>query len=801
MLTIMLLSLSIYAQNKKEITVSGQILEAGSSIPLEYATIAFIEQNTENIAFGGITDKKGKFQIKINPGIYSIHLEYISCETRIIEHTKYLKNTDLGNIELKPSSEMLEDVIIQGDKTTVEIRLDKKIYNVGKDLTAAGGSLSDVLNNVPSVTVAPSGSVALRGNGNVRILVDGKPSALVGLRSAEALRQLPAESIDRIEVITSPSARYDAEGTAGIINLIMKRNKLAGINATFLAKTGYPETGGGSGNFNYRTDKVNITNFTSYTYRETPGNSFVENHFFNLIEDPTAPNGVRNDPDSYIQEDREYDRIYRGLTINSGIEWFVNQSSSITNKFLYRASNIDNKTTNFITEFDENRNAVSDNVRIDPNKEKNITRQYSLNYDKKFENTDHRLSFDFQFENSEENDNTRITQTNSSIEELVETVIDQQNILLQSDYNLPLSDNYKIELGYRGIFNNRETAYLVEEDRNNTIITNTDLSNTLDFQQYVNAGYAQFESKFGKFSILLGVRAENTRITIEQKTSNDFNKKKYTDLFPTTNIGYEIGEKHTLTLGFNRRIRRPGTAFLNPFPARSSISNIFQGNPNLDPSYSNVVELSYLNKMPKLTLNASVYYNHTSDVFTFIDINTGERVTIGTDANNNPTFVPVISRTPVNLDQSDRYGVEFTVIYNPTKKWRINGNFNGSYYGIKGDFENENFDASDVSWSARLNNKFTLPGEVDWQTILDYRGPIRNGQIENEGVFTANLAFSKNLFKNKATLTFGINDLFNSNVGKSTVSATTFSSYSEYQWRIRTFNLSFTYRFKQKKGS
>ncbi|WP_378188263.1 TonB-dependent receptor domain-containing protein [Aquimarina sp. W85] len=799
-LVIMFFNLLVYSQTEKKIVITGQIADASTSTPLEYATVSFIEPASKRVAFGGITDKKGKFKITISPGMYEVYIEFISCETKIITQQNYSSNTNLGMIILKPSSEELDDVVITSEKTSVEIRLDKKIYNVGKDLTAAGGSLSDVLTNVPSVSVDAAGSIALRGNENVRILVDGKPSALVGLGNAEALRQLPAESIDRIEIITSPSARYDAEGTAGIINLILKKNKLAGINATLLAKTGYPETGGASGNFNYRTNKVNITNFTSYTYRETPGNSFVENRFFNIIQDVTADNGLRDDPDSYLQEDREYDRIYRGLTVNSGLEWFVNESSSITNKFLYRASNIDNITTNSITQFDENKNRVAQNVRVDPNNEKDITRQYSLNYNKKFKTSDHNLSFDFQFENSEENDATRITQSNSTLAELVSTDIDERNILLQSDYNLPLSQKFKIELGYRGIFNNRQTDFVVSEELNNTIALNNDLTNFLEFQQYVNAAYVQFGSKFGKFSILLGLRAEDTRIIIIQKTNFEFNKKEYTDVFPTSNIAYEIGKKHTITLGFNRRIRRPGAAFLNPFPARSSITNIFQGNPNLDPSYSNVAEVSYLNKMPKLTLDASIYYNHTSDVFTFVPIDTGERVTIGVDANNNPTIVPVISRTPINLNNSDRYGVDFTAIYTPIKKWRINGNFNGSYYEINGNYERENLDAAAFSWSARLNNKISLPAAIDWQTILDYRGPIVNGQIRNKGVFTTNLAFSKNFFKNKATLTLGINDVFNSNIGKSTVTASTFTSYSEYQWRVRTFNLSFTYRFKRKKS-
>jgi len=354
-------------------------------------------------------------------------------------------------------------------------------------------------------------------------------------------------------------------------------------------------------------------------------------------------------------------------------------------------------------------------------------------------------------------------------------------------------------LGYRGNFNQIDTDYLVQFEDNEMMLTDTDLSNTLRYKEQVNAAYTQLGSKSGKLSYLLGLRIENTRIGIDQQTSNDFSKKNYVDIFPTVNLGYEISKKQSLTLGYNRRIRRPRSRFINPFPSRSSATNLFQGNPDLDPSYSIAFDLGYLNRIGKLTLNSSIYYNHSTQVFTFISEDTGDTTIIGADQDNLGTEVPVIRRTPINLSNADRYGFEFTLTYNPSKKWRVNGNFNAFQNSVRGNNNGENLDAENFSWFARLNNKITLPTKINWQTNIFYRGPNENAQTKSEGIFTMTMAFSKDLFKEKASLTFNISDVFNSRKRISTATTSTFISDSEFQWRERSFNLSFTYRFNQKK--
>ncbi|WP_299311993.1 TonB-dependent receptor [uncultured Aquimarina sp.] len=779
---------SSYSQ-QSEIQITGKIIDDETKEPLEYATVSFISLKENKIVTGGITEPNGNFSIQVPKGIYNVSVEYISFKTKTLAKQKLFKSTNLGTLGLGLDTESLDDVIVIAEKTTVEIKLDKKIYNVGKDLTVSGGTVSDVLDNVPSVSVDVEGNVALRGNDNVRILINGKPSGLVGLNSTDALRQLPAESIERVEVITSPSARYDAEGTAGILNIILRRSKLQGLNGALTLNTGYPLQAGISGNLNYRAGDLNFFTTSGYNYREVPGNSLSETQFFNF-----NLNTQIDEPDTFLNEQRDFDRIRKGLNTNVGVEWYINNSSSITTSFLYRSSDNESNTTNLITEPDASGNILSSNLRFDPEVEEDITKQYSINYNKDFNDSGHKLTFDFQLENSEEDENSRITQENISTIELVNTLEKQDRILLQTDYVLPIGEKSQFELGYRGNFNELDTEFLVQFDNDGSVTTDTNLSNNLIFREQVNAAYTQYGSKIRKFSYLLGLRLESTRITIDQKTSGDFNKKIYSDLFPTINLGYKLTDKQSLTLGYNRRIRRPRSRFINPFPSRSSATNIFQGNSDLNPSYSNVFDLGYLNRLGKLTLNSSIYYNLSTQVFTFISEDTGDTATIG-----DGTVVPVIRRTPINLSSSDRYGFEFTLTYNPSKKWRINGNFNAFQNNIKGDFNGQNFDADNFSWFARLNNKITLPAKIDWQTTAFYAGPSEDAQTKREGLLSVNLAFSKDLFKDKASLTFNISDLFNSRKRQSVSTTETFITDSEFQWRERSFNLSFTYRFNQKK--
>ncbi|MEM8929467.1 MAG: TonB-dependent receptor [Bacteroidota bacterium] len=782
------LSLGAYAQrpnspSSSPIKITGTIIDKDSGQPLEYATLVLQSvRNPERIT-GGITDEVGRFEVETIPGMFNITVEYISYLTYRKNRQLINKSMDLGVISLSPDVAQLEEVDVVAERTTVELRLDKKIYNVGKDLTVQGATVSDVLDNVPSVSVDVEGNVQLRGNDDVRILINGKPSAITGLNSTEALRQLPAESIEKVEVITSPSARYDAEGSGGIINIILRRSRLQGLNGALTINGGYPWSAGINGNLNYRTGDLNFFTNTGYNYRTRPGNSLNDTDFFD--SDGNFTNALR--------EDRDFDRIRKGLNANFGVEWYVNETSSITHSIFIRDSNNESETTNDFFQRDAEGN-TSSGFRFDPETEEDETFQYSFNYDKQFNgNSDHTLTFAFQYEESDEVEESLIIQ-NGFDSESVRTAEDQRRVFFQTDYTMPLGKAGNFELGYRGDFNKLNTDYdvvFIAPTEEELGITNP--SNVLDYKETINAFYSQYGNKIKKFSFLAGLRYEATRLIINQIETNDFNRNNFDGLFPTLNLNYAISEKESFQLGYNRRIRRPRSRFLNPFPSRSSPTNLFQGNPNLTPSFSNQIDLGYLKRWEKLTFNGSIYFQRATDVISFITEDTGE------DTFFDGEQVSILRRTPVNLARNDRYGFDFTTNYRPTRKWNLNANINLFNLITRGDFNGQNFDAENLSWFIRLNNKITLPGSMDWQTRVFYRGPTENAQTRNQGIFSLDLAFSKDLFKEKASLALNISDVFNSRRRVSETLTPSFVNDSEFQWRVRSFNLAFTYRFNQKK--
>ncbi len=780
----------IYAQRpqtgafQKNITITGTIVDNDSGQPLEYATLILQNVRNPEKVTGGITDVDGKFEVETNPGMYNILVEFISYTTYKKERQLLRSNTDLGNIGLVLDVEQLENVEVIAERTTVELRLDKKIYNVGQDLTVSGGTVSDVLDNVPSVSVDVEGNVQLRGNNDVRILINGKPSALTGLNSTEALRQLPAESIEKVEVITSPSARYDAEGSGGIINIILRRSKLQGLNGAITVNGGHPWSAGINGNLNYRTGDINIFTNSGYNYRERPGNSLNDTDYFD--DSGVFTNSI------YEREDTQ--RTTNNFNGNFGVEWYVNETSSITQSVFLRRSDEMNTTINDFRQLDAVGNESS-GFRKNPESEIDDSFQYSLNYDKQFNGeSDHTLTFAFQYEKSDETEEATIIQ-NDFDSEYVRTTEDQRRVFLQADYTQPLGKNANFEVGYRGDFNTLLSDYDVvfirptEEE-----LGITDPSNVLDYKETINAVYTQYGNKFNKFSFLAGLRYEATRLIINQLETSDYNRNNFDGLFPTLNLNYEFSEKESLQLGYNRRIRRPRSFFLNPFPSRESPTNLFQGNPNLVPSFSNQVDLGYLKRFGKITLNGSIYFQRATNVITFITEDTGE------DTLFDGEIVSIIRRTPVNLSSNDRLGVDLTFNYRPSRKWNINTNFNLFQFNTKGDFNGQSFDAENISWFLRLNSKLTLPANIDWQTRMFYRGPTENAQTRSQGIFSLDLAFSKDLFKEKASLAFNVSDVFNSRKRIAETTTNNFTSQSEFQWRVRSYNLAFTYRFNQKKN-
>ena len=593
-------------QNITKIKVLGKVTDSETSEPLEYTTISLVNERFPNRIQGGITDVNGNFNIEIFPGKYNITIEYIGFNKVTLEDRVIKETTSLGDFELNINSESLDEVELVGERTEVEIRLDKRIYNVGKDITVRGGSVTDVMDNIPSVSVDIEGNISLRGNNNVRILINGKPSGLVGLSGSAALRQLPAESIEKVEVVTSPSARYEASGTAGILNIILKKEELVGFNATFVGNGGIPENLGVTATLNWRTKKLNLFSTTTYRNQKSLGGGVFNSEYFN-----------GNLPSSFANETRDYDRIRKNYFINLGAEYYINDKTSLTISGFVRDSDNSSDANTEIDDLNANGDVLSTVNRLQEEAEEDNSSQLTLNFTKKFNDDGHELVAEIQLQKSAEDEFADISNSDSP-SETAGTLESQTRNLFQLDYVWPIDKNTQFEFGYRGDFSSQENDYEISIQENGQFVIDSKLSNILLFEQNINALYTQYGKKINKFSYLLGLRMENTKIVIDQKTTNDFKQKKYTNFFPTLNLSYEFSEQENITLGFSRRIRRPRSWSLNPFPSRSSVTFFRQGNPDLDPSYSSTFDFGYLKRWEKFTLNGSAYYQRATQVITRI---------------------------------------------------------------------------------------------------------------------------------------------------------------------------------------
>ncbi|BAO56536.1 outer membrane beta-barrel family protein [Nonlabens marinus] len=790
-LTSLCLFLSFYLYAQGNMQVSGKLIDKATQTPLEFATVSLISNDPDVSPQGGVTDLDGNYLFTVTPGTYTVKWEFISFKPLTRTNVSITENIDFGILALEQDVDQLDAAIVVAEKTTVDLRLDKKIYNIGKDLTVRGGTVSDVLDNVPSVSVDVEGNVALRGNNSVRILIDGRPSALVGINGAEALRQIPSEAIERVEVITSPSARYDAEGTAGIINIILRKNRIQGFNGSINLNGGYPERYGASVNLNYRTNKWNLFTNTGYRYRTSPGNASSETQFL-------FPDGVQTTDNVFINEQRDFDRLGRNYFTSFGAEYFINDNSSIVGNIVYRLDNDDDVTTNDIQRFDENMNLNERTIREEQEAEDETDLQFSLDYQNDLDENGQKLIATAQFSTSVEDQQANILETETTTNTIndVERTLEQEDEtegLIQIDWEKPVGENIQYEAGYRGNYRDITNSFFLEERQvfpNGPLVPDAGLNNTFQYEEFVNAVYGQYGQKFGEFSFLAGLRFEQTNIAIDQETTDVTDKKDYSSFFPTVNLGYELQEGENFTLGFNRRVRRPRGRSLNPFPSRSSEASIFQGNIDLNPTFSNQLDLGYLRRWEKLTLSTSIYFNRSTDNVETIQEQTGQ-VTDNGDQ--------VIRRTPVNLSTEERLGYELTLTYNPFKWWTINSDLNVFRVETDGEFQSQNFDFVNTTYFVRLNQKFELPEEIDFQARINYRGASENAQGSQNGIATINLAASKDILQGQGSLTFNVSDLLNARRRESTTVTPNFISDSAFQYRERQFTMAFVYTFNQRK--
>ncbi|WP_430410556.1 TonB-dependent receptor domain-containing protein [Kordia sp.] len=760
------------AQQNKQFTITGKVLDKTTQQPLEYATITILDTKTDKVLEGGITNEKGNFSLEIGNGTYNIKIEFISFKSYLSKNVVIAKDMNLGTISLEEDLEALSEVEIVAEKSTVELKLDKKVFNVGKDLISQGGTVNDILDNVPSVSVDAGGGVSLRGNGNVRILINGKPSALI---ANNGLDQIPAENIAKVEVITNPSARYEAQGTAGIINLILKKNKKGGLSGSVQLGAGTPRDYRANVNLAYKTDKINV--FTNIGYQNS--NFFGEEK----IRQTVTNNGI----ESGLLQNNDQDRNDDAHNIFFGGDYYINDKNTLTASFYHRfLKNTDETRLNY--SYLDATGAIDSTIsRIENYKEPQNFNRLEMNYVKTFDKKGQKLEMDVQYDfwNDDEQESIRQQRTIPATTDFTtirsDDVESSKDFLFQANFVSPLTETSRLETGFRSEIRRITSDYMVHIDAQ--LIP--DLDNELDYNERIYGVYAQYGDKIGKFSYLLGLRVEHSDIGIDDQKQLFNDSKKYTNLFPTAHFSYELADRTDVQVSYSRRINRPQFWQLNPFGGLTDFRNLFTGNPDLNPMYTNSFEVAFLKRWGKFSINPSVYYQHTTDFFNFVTTQTAD--------GNFVTF-------PVNLDTEDRLGFELSTTYNPFKWLRLSGEFNFFQYDQKGDFNGENFDTKDEAWFTRINSRLRFKKGLSVQASFNYTGRNQNGQRLQKAQYHSDFAISKDIFNDKGALTLNVRNVFDSRIQDRVVTGENFRLESESRRVGRRISLTFVYRFNRKKG-
>ena len=767
-------------------TLTGTVVDSQTQTPLEFATITLFSMRDSSIAGGIITDETGKFVLKTKAGRYYAKIEFIGYKPTAIEEIRLGRNNlnaDLGTIQLSGDAEVLDEVEVVGEKSTFTMSLDKRVFNVGKDLTGSGANAAEILDNVPSVTVDVEGNVELRGSGNVRVLINGKPSGIVGIGDTRGLQNLAGGVIDRIEVITNPSARYDAEGMAGIINIVLKEERKGGLNGSFDFSLGYPELIGGAINMNYRKDKLNFFATYGLRYNERPGGG-------ELFQEAT-----RDGVTFLTDQTRDFDRSSLSHNIRFGSDYFFTEKSILTFAFNYKISDDENNNSLIYNDFiGDLSNPIGINDRSEIEGEDEESLEYELTYRKTFDKKGQKFTANFNYQDNNEEESSDFVEkllnpdgTPKGVPDIIQLSQNdegEKRAILSADYIHPFGEHGKFEVGLRGSIREIRNDFLVQQETEDGFEIVNNLSNNFIYDEGVYAAYAIYGNKIGRFSYQAGLRNEFTDIETLLINTGESNPRSYNNLFPSGFLGYQLSKTANIQVSYSRRIRRPRFWDLNPFFTFSDSRNFFSGNPNLDPEFTNSYEIGYMQFFTKGSIGSSLYYRHTTDVITRI---------LKADSLGGTI------RQPENLSTEDNYGLEVNGSYEPMKALKLNANINLYRSITEGMVDEQDFSADAFSVQGRFSSKITFAKGFDGQFTYNFRGPRMTTQGRRLAVHSLNIGLAKDVFKGKGTLALSVRDVFNSRKRRSIIDEPDFFQESEFQWRERQTTLSLNYRLNQKK--
>ncbi len=759
-------------------SISGQIIDAQTKQKIEYCNVVLLRFRDSSMAGGTITNKEGKFVLdNVTPGFYRLRASYIGYETRTIDSIRVFPqnlNIDLGVITLDEKSIDLSNVVVVGEKEVIINNLDKKVINVEKDLTTVGGNAVDVVQNIPSVTVDADGNVSYRGNQNIRILIDGKPSELLGLGTGDVLSNIPASQIESVELVTNPSARYDPEGTGGILNIILKKKREGGVNGNISLTGGTGDKFNGSLNLNYRISSLNF--FASIDSRtnntENSGNSFRENLLGGI--------------NAFLDQVSNGEFSQYGNNFNAGLDYLIDDFNTLTFSSRYRQGGFDNAS------FVENKTFNSSQImtryfeRESDNDRRMRALQNTLSYRRTFTNKGAELTADIMLGNFRMNRDEKFNQTNFDLNmnplpnPLLQKGLSNNNNIqwtIQSNYINPTVEFGRIETGFKITLRNFKSNndYLNYDYNTGSWLSDMTRKTNFDFKENIYAVYGIYSNNYEKFQYQIGLRAEQADVSgFEKNTAVGFNKN-YFSVYPTIHLVQGLPDFQELQLSYSRRVERPHNRILNPYVDRSDSLSISYGNPELDPEYINSLELGYSKLFDKTALTSSLFYRYTQDAIT------------------NYTFIRpdgITETTWRNLAKRLSYGLELT-LSSPIFDWlRTNTSF--TYF--KNEFDGLDFYNSSNSWIGKLNLTYMPARDFNFQVNLNYEGPNFMGQTKSKEQFSTDIAMKKDFLNGQLSVLFRLSDVFNTRKWESETTGVNFFTTSYRKMESRVAYIGITYR-------
>lgn len=764
-------------------TLKGFVYDTDANQPLEYATITMIRKRDNQIINGTISDQTGFFKIKdVEYGMYDIDITFIGYKTKSLENIAIKPNNkdiDIGKINLDPAVESIGEAVVTADRPTMTYKIDKKIINVSQQHTSASGTAVEILENIPSVTVDIEGNVSLRGSESFTVLIDNKPSLL---DPSDALNQIPASSIESIEVITNPSAKYDPDGTSGIINIILKKNKLQGASGVINTNYGSNNSIGGDFLLTFRKEKFNFYLGADYNNRIMKGTSNNENIT------------TSNDTSYYVFSDGEFSRSRLTSGIRGGLDFNLNALNSLSFGVRYgERSRGGSSDYNYSEWTNPSISSITDFYKSKGDSESSGNYySFSLDYVHRFLQKGHMLTGQFIYdgEDSEDKDISELVDLNNVLSsgQISEEKEPEQEYRIKLDYTLPVGEKNKFEAGYQGRLSSSESE-------NKMYLYNTtsgeydfmsNFSHTVDSKRDIHSLYSIFSSEIQSFGYQIGLRGEY----VDRKISlvgedQDYILNRW-DLFPTIHVSYNFPKDIQVMTSYTRRIERPRTWYLEPFITWSDAYNVRQGNPGLDPEYIDSYELSFQKKFGRNVFSVDGYYRVTNNKI--------ERVRTVYEGYDN-----VFLSSVENVGKDYSFGTEIMFALDLFKWWHLDLMGNIYDYMIEGQLYGEDFSEESFNWNTRFNNTIKLAKSTRLQINGIYNSATVTAQGKSEGFVMANLALKQDFFKNKLSATLQIRDLLNTAGHKFTSEGPDFYSYRDFSPYSPMYSITLTYRINNYK--